>query len=81
MTAHKKALERIAQLCSKSDNPTHRTCRIYDVALEGLGFTHIQRITQIRSSLGNAAADNYLQHQEKARLRALAKDMKRKEKI
>lgn len=79
MTTHRKALERIVQLCSKSSNPTHRTCRIYDIALEGLGLTHIQRINEIRNSLGNEAVDAYIARQEQARLRAIAKDQRRKE--
>lgn len=80
MTEHQKALERIVQLCSKSSKPTHRTCRIYDVALEGLGLTHIQRINEIRNKLGNEAVDAYIARQEQARTRAIAKDQKRKEK-
>lgn len=79
-TEHQKALERIVKLCSKASEPNHRLCRIYDTALEALGLTHIQRINEIRNNLGNDAVDYYIERQEQARKRALAKDQRRREK-
>lgn len=39
----KKALERIVTLCEKSANLTPRQIRIFDIALEGLGYVAGQR--------------------------------------
>ncbi|HEU4375828.1 MAG TPA: hypothetical protein VFS02_20195 [Telluria sp.] len=39
----KRALERIVEACEKSDNLSMTQIRIYDFALEGLGYTAGQR--------------------------------------
>ena len=38
-----KALERIVSLCEKSENLSMRQVRIFDIALEGLGYVARQR--------------------------------------
>lgn len=44
---HKLALERIVTLCEKATNPTRRSERIFDIALEALGHTANQRVSII----------------------------------
>jgi hypothetical protein len=39
----KQALERIVALCERSENLTMRQIRIFDIALEGLGYVASQR--------------------------------------
>lgn len=72
MTNAQKALDRIARLCEKDPKPTHRTCRIYDIALEGQGLIAIQRIEMMRENLGSHAADTFIERQEQERIKAAA---------
>lgn len=39
----KVALERIVTICEKSENLSMNQCRIFDIALEGLGYVASQR--------------------------------------
>lgn len=39
----RKALEKIVRLCEQSENLNHRQLKIFDIALEGLGFVSGQR--------------------------------------
>lgn len=43
----KKALERIVTLCEGSANLSSRQMRIYDIALEGLGYVASQRAEMV----------------------------------
>lgn len=70
MTDPRKALERIIKLCEKDPKPNHRTCRMYDVAMEGLGMIATQRIQLMRENLGSHAADTFIQRQEQERVEA-----------
>ena len=44
----KLALERIVQICEGSENLTMRQIRIFDIALEGLGYVASQRGAMIQ---------------------------------
>lgn len=57
-----RACERIVALCEKSDNPTDRQVRIYDIALQGLGLVQRQRdeiISPWRQALIQARRDRH----------------------
>lgn len=45
---HKLAIQRIVALCEKQRQPTRRSERIHDIALESLGLTANQREFEIR---------------------------------
>lgn len=78
MTNPTKALKRIVQLIEKEPRPSHRSCRIYDVALEGLGLIATQRIEMIRQNLGSHAADTFTARREQERAQAADRKLREK---